>query len=647
MTDIDQWSHSAAVAIRDEAERVADSRAALAALRADVDGDLHLAPERDTRRWWLVGAAAALVFAVVVGLAALAGRTPETRPVATTPPGLTDLGPIEEFPTGSVTQIGTPSMFVVSDHAGIVVFDGHSTHLGCPLVLNEDAAPDDASPNPDVVFVDPCHFSTFARDGHKVGGPAPRGLDRYAVTISAGRVLVDRAVIIPGESYAVVDTTIPVSSVPSTAVPPSTSPPVADGAIDVEAVVREAGVLIPRELHRFTVGDGPDQLGIEPGEDTPAPWAAVIYNWSPPDAVVVIADTYNERWVTVPLSGGEPVLTPFPEGFAPISAPQVGPDHRIWVVDANEGGPGAVLRSYEPADLAIPAESFDLPTRSLYSTLWFDNASVVVNGDVVTMLDAFPMPLRPVEWSGSRVIVSGADATGADVTTTWQFGDAAIGPALVPESFNDGSVLAYDRTDESFTLLYADGTASRFQLPGVLMAENGSSWAYVDFRGTHLVRLEDDAGELVVREYVLPVPGSERDVEVTPLESARSAEEVCTAAIQTVAPYPDESAGGVAYDASSQVDGQEQRWLVCVDGTGAMGFGVAVLTTTDSRSWRLAVPWPGWLAHGDNHVDVRVEGGRALITFSSAKGESCDPAQASTDDGGTTWTVVKPTSCSR
>ncbi|MEI2776460.1 MAG: Rieske (2Fe-2S) protein [Tetrasphaera sp.] len=40
-------------------------------------------------------------------------------------------------------------------------------------------------------FVCPCHASAFERDGELINAPAPRPLDRFAVTIVDGVVLVD------------------------------------------------------------------------------------------------------------------------------------------------------------------------------------------------------------------------------------------------------------------------------------------------------------------------------------------------------------------------------------------------------------------------------------------------------------------------
>ena len=51
-------------------------------------------------------------------------------------------------------------------------------------------------------FECPCHQSRYNRWGEYQGGPAPRGLDRFALTISRGRVIVDTRTIVTGPPRA-------------------------------------------------------------------------------------------------------------------------------------------------------------------------------------------------------------------------------------------------------------------------------------------------------------------------------------------------------------------------------------------------------------------------------------------------------------
>ena len=48
-------------------------------------------------------------------------------------------------------------------------------------------------------FECPCHGSQYNRVGEKKGGPAPRGMDHFAVTVSAsGDVVVDTSTVFAG-----------------------------------------------------------------------------------------------------------------------------------------------------------------------------------------------------------------------------------------------------------------------------------------------------------------------------------------------------------------------------------------------------------------------------------------------------------------
>jgi cytochrome b6-f complex iron-sulfur subunit len=47
-------------------------------------------------------------------------------------------------------------------------------------------------------FECPCHGSQYNRVGEKKGGPAPRGMDRFGVLVSAGVVTVDTSLVVQG-----------------------------------------------------------------------------------------------------------------------------------------------------------------------------------------------------------------------------------------------------------------------------------------------------------------------------------------------------------------------------------------------------------------------------------------------------------------
>ena len=47
-------------------------------------------------------------------------------------------------------------------------------------------------------FECPCHGSQYNKVGEKTGGPAPRGLDRFAVAVEGGAIVVDTAAVVQG-----------------------------------------------------------------------------------------------------------------------------------------------------------------------------------------------------------------------------------------------------------------------------------------------------------------------------------------------------------------------------------------------------------------------------------------------------------------
>jgi cytochrome b6-f complex iron-sulfur subunit len=47
-------------------------------------------------------------------------------------------------------------------------------------------------------FECPCHGSQYNQVGEKRGGPAPRGMDRFAVAVEGGVLIVDTGTIVQG-----------------------------------------------------------------------------------------------------------------------------------------------------------------------------------------------------------------------------------------------------------------------------------------------------------------------------------------------------------------------------------------------------------------------------------------------------------------
>ena len=79
---------------------------------------------------------------------------------------------------------------------GVVALYQKCVHLGCRVPWCSSAQ----------WFECPCHGSRYSRVGEKKGGPAPRGLDRFNVTVENGNLFVDTAKVIQGPALGV-DTT--------------------------------------------------------------------------------------------------------------------------------------------------------------------------------------------------------------------------------------------------------------------------------------------------------------------------------------------------------------------------------------------------------------------------------------------------------
>ena len=100
---------------------------------------------------------------------------------------------ITEYPTTALAKASTAYTFYPQVEqglqAGVVALFQTCPHLGCRV--------------PDCVtsqwFECPCHGSKYNRVGEKKGGPAPRGMDRFPMEVTAGgELIVDTVSVIQG-----------------------------------------------------------------------------------------------------------------------------------------------------------------------------------------------------------------------------------------------------------------------------------------------------------------------------------------------------------------------------------------------------------------------------------------------------------------
>jgi cytochrome b6-f complex iron-sulfur subunit len=97
---------------------------------------------------------------------------------------------ITSYPSGSVAKAeGLYKPVIVKGMAdGYTALYQRCVHLGCRV-------PNCATSQ---WFECPCHGSQYNRNGEKKGGPAPRGLDHFAIAVENGKVTLDTATIFPG-----------------------------------------------------------------------------------------------------------------------------------------------------------------------------------------------------------------------------------------------------------------------------------------------------------------------------------------------------------------------------------------------------------------------------------------------------------------
>lgn len=126
-----------------------------------------------------------------------------TASSAAADPLIVDVGPVERVPPGGAGHLSVPGhgdqgdIVVRRDSSDqLVAFAGRSPTQGCRLVPSSELRDVPVAPN--VAFHDPCHGSNFDLDGILVGGPGSRGMYRYDVTVAAGRIRVDTALLHPG-----------------------------------------------------------------------------------------------------------------------------------------------------------------------------------------------------------------------------------------------------------------------------------------------------------------------------------------------------------------------------------------------------------------------------------------------------------------
>jgi cytochrome b6-f complex iron-sulfur subunit len=97
---------------------------------------------------------------------------------------------ITPYPKAGLTKAKNVYEGAVLDgmEKGIVALYQKCVHLGCRVPWCATSQ----------WFECPCHGSQYNRVGEKKGGPAPRGLDRFPVTVTGSQVQIDTGIVVQG-----------------------------------------------------------------------------------------------------------------------------------------------------------------------------------------------------------------------------------------------------------------------------------------------------------------------------------------------------------------------------------------------------------------------------------------------------------------
>jgi len=106
------------------------------------------------------------------------------------PPTRFAIGKPDEFPPGTRISLDVRRVCVVRDGSKLAAISTTCTHLGCIVGVS------------DTGFACPCHGSRFDQDGNVTGGPAPKPLPWFKVSLKPnGDLEVDKGIEVPPGTY--------------------------------------------------------------------------------------------------------------------------------------------------------------------------------------------------------------------------------------------------------------------------------------------------------------------------------------------------------------------------------------------------------------------------------------------------------------
>ena len=88
----------------------------------------------------------------------------------------------------TTTYVAAGRFWLTRSEGKLFALTQNCPHLGCRLPYCEGSGR----------FECPCHGSQFNLGGEWISGPSPRGIDRFALSVDEGRVVVDTRTLVEG-----------------------------------------------------------------------------------------------------------------------------------------------------------------------------------------------------------------------------------------------------------------------------------------------------------------------------------------------------------------------------------------------------------------------------------------------------------------
>lgn len=150
--------------------------------------------ESDISRRGFLALAAGWVATVFGGLAAATGAVHFLVPnVLYEPDARFKIGKPDLYPDGSITFIESQRVYILRKGNSYRALSATCTHLGCTVDHKGGG------------FHCPCHGSSFDDQGRVLGGPAPKPLSWFQVSLSKdARLMIDKNQLVSADQFLVV-----------------------------------------------------------------------------------------------------------------------------------------------------------------------------------------------------------------------------------------------------------------------------------------------------------------------------------------------------------------------------------------------------------------------------------------------------------